>query len=318
MSEKIVIICLAVLIATIVCLGYFAFSRIIPKYAIERDAIDDKRGKIIHINGFDIWSCFLNRESRNTPIIVISGGSGLSSDYLEKHMHFLSDNYPILFYDARGCGRSQIKKDLSNYSVSQFADECKMIQEYFFPSKKVIIIAHSFGGIIAMEFAAKYSDSLEKMLLISSPYAKYIPCYTNAFFRIGLPPKKQLDANKWYMEHIEDFLGEYFYSPKTIRIFKETVASYVVIAHVGGRKYDCSKKLKGKHISTLILVGGKKELRISSIDTAKRLQKILPKAEIKQIKNSGHFMFAEAKNEFQTVVNEWINKEKDLNIVLKA
>lgn len=117
---KIITVVVMTVIVVIGCMCCFAYSRIVPSHAVEREAI---HGEIIHIDGFDIWSNLINGESDNTPIIVIAGGSGLSSDYLEDSLHFLSKNHPLLFYDARGCGRSQIKSNLSNYSVSKFADE---------------------------------------------------------------------------------------------------------------------------------------------------------------------------------------------------
>lgn len=79
-------------------------------------------------------------------------------------------------------------------------------------------------------------------------------------------------------------------------------------AHVGGRKYKVTAKLEEMNIPTLILVGGTQEHPLSQIKTANKLNNLLPKSEVKQIKNSGHFMFAEATVEFQKIVNEWINR----------
>lgn len=158
------------------------------------------------------------------------------------------------------------------------------------------------------EYASKYKDSIEKIVLISSPYPDYKPYYTDAFLKTGLPPQRQEDANKWYIEHIEDFFGKYFYVHDAIKIFDKTLSSYAVSAHVGGRKYKVPAKLEEVNIPTLILVGGMQEHPLSRIKTANKLEDLLPKAEVKQIKNSGHFMFAEATVEFQKIVNEWINK----------
>ena len=89
-----------------------------------------------------------------------------------------------------------------------------------------------------MEYAAKYETSLEGLVLISSVYTDYKPQNTFAFLKTGLPPKNQIDANKWYMENIDAFLGGYFYNTQAKNIFSNTVTSYSVSAHVGGAKND--------------------------------------------------------------------------------
>ena len=106
-----------------------------------------------------------------------------------------------------------------------------------------------------MEYAAKYETSLEGLVLISSVYTDYKPQNTFAFLKTGLPPKNQIDANKWYMENIDAFLGGYFYNTQAKNIFSNTVTSYSVSAHVGGAKNDISTMVRGLDIPTLILVG---------------------------------------------------------------
>lgn len=286
--------------------GKFISDRTMPPFAAEREALETSYGDYLEIDGFKLWYELLNEDSNNTPIIVIAGGSGLSSDYMEESLRFLSDSHPLLFYDARGCGRSQIKKELSYYSISKFADECKAIKDYFFPDRNVIVLAHSFGGLIAMEYAAKYETSLKGLVLISSVYADYKPQITFAFLKTGLPPEDQYAANKWYMDHIDIFLGGYFYSAQSKDIFSKTVTSYAVSAHVGGVKNDISLRVEGLSVPTLILVGGKKEHPLTTIDTAQKLNHLLPNSELYQIKKCGHFMFAEMPVDFQNVVLNWV------------
>ena len=95
-----------------------------------------------------------------------------------------------------------------------------------------------------MEYGAKYETSLEGLVLISSVYTDYKPQNTFAFLKTGLPPKNQIDANKWYMENIDAFLGGYFYNTQAKNIFSNTVTSYSVSAHVGGAKNDISTMVR--------------------------------------------------------------------------
>ena len=158
------------------------------------------------------------------------------------------------------------------------------------------------------QYAAKYETSLEGLVLISSVYTDYKPQNTFAFLKTGLPPKNQIDANKWYMENIDAFLGGYFYNTQAKNIFSNTVTSYSVSAHVGGAKNDISTMVRGLDIPTLILVGEKNEHPLTTIDTAQKLNRLFLNSELQQIKNCGHFMFAEAPIDFQNIVLNWIKQ----------
>lgn len=301
---------IAVVIGIVLLLAgctWYAFSLLMPARAAERDAISTGGGSTVSIRGFDISYKLYNAESKNTPIIVISGGVGLSSDYLEESLSFLAEEHPLLFYDARGCGRSQMKADLANYSIQSFTDEVQDLKEHFFPEQKIILAAHSFGGIVAMNYAADHSDNLERLILMSSTDASYSPLMTNAYFKIGLPPHNQLEANKWYMRHINEFFGPYFDNEAAKDIFDNTTASYAVMTKVGSKKLDLSKRLINVDIPVLVLVGGEKEYPITGIDTARHLERIFPNATLEQVVNSGHFMFAEENDIFRQLVKDFLD-----------
>ncbi len=275
-----------VIVGLVLILGgllYYAISLVFPSQAVERAAMISGDGNTVSINGFDIRYRLYNAESENTPIIVVSGGGGLSSDYLEESLRFLEEEHPVLFYDARGCGRSQIKADLTNYSIQSFAKEIQDLKEYFFPSQKVMIVAHSFGGIVAMDYAADHSDDLEELILISSvdaDYSPYSPTMITSYFKTGLPPRNQSEANEWYMQHIDVFLGPYFQNEAARKILDSTIASYAVIMHVGPSKLDLSTKLKDVNAPVLVLVGGEKEHPLTGINTAQHLEEIFPNARL--------------------------------------
>ena len=297
------------LVGIVLILGgsiWYMLSLIMPTQAVERAAITTEEGSTIAIGEFDIWYKLYSEDLESTPIIIVSGGCGLSSDYLEESLLFLAEKHPLLFYDARGCGRSQIKSGLSNYNIQLFADEVQDLKEYFFPDQKIILAAHSFGGVVAMNYAADHSDELERLILISSPDAYYSPPMINPYFKIGLPPHNQTEANKWYMRHIDAFLGSYFYNEEAKNIFKDTLASYAVIASVGSKKIDLSERLVDVDVPVLVLVGGEKEYPLSGIHSAENLARIFPNAKLEQVMNSGHFMFAEENEKFQQLVENFL------------
>lgn len=285
---------------------YYAVSLIIPSAAVQREAITAGGGNTVNIDGFDIWYTLYNAESSETPIIVVAGGGALSSDYMEESLQFLADTHPVLFFDSKGCGRSQIKPDLENYSVRIFSDGIEALRKHFFPDREIIVVAHSFGGLIAMDYTMNYAERVEKLILISSVNAAYKPGMTTAYFKAGLPPRNQLAANEWYAQNIDVFLGPYFQDSSAKAILGKTMASYAVMMKVGKSKLDLTPKIKNIAMPVLLLVGGEKEYPITGIDVAQKLESMLPNARLVQLAHSGHFLFAEENAKFQQLVNEFI------------
>lgn len=304
-KRRAIVITIAIIlsIAILMCCVFFA---IFPAHAVERTVITNQGGSSIHIDGFDIWYSLFNENSPNTPVIVVAGGAGLSSDYLEESLLFLSENHPLLFFDNRGCGRSQIKPDLSNYTITAFAEEIKALKDTFFPDKNVVLLAHSFGGIIAMEYAARYESTMDGLILVSSVGAKYAPPINGNYLKTGLPPYNQTEANNWYMDHVDVFLEPYFQNESVKNILDHTIASYAVIMKIGNEKIDLTEEMREVIMPVLILVGGNKEHPISQPDTAQRLHDIFTNSQFEQFNDCGHFMFAENPSEFQLGIYDFL------------
>lgn len=300
------LIAIAAIIIGVSLILYYAVSLMIPSGAVQRAAITAGGGNTVNIDGFDIWYTLYNEESRETPVIVVAGGGALSSDYMEESLRFLADTHPVLFFDSRGCGRSQIKPDLADYSVPIFSEGIEALRAHFFPDRNIIVVAHSFGGLVAMDYAANYAERVEKLILISSVSADYKPVMTTAYFKAGLPPRDQSAANEWYVQNMDVFFGPYFQNTSAKAILDKTMASYAVMMHVGKSKLDLTPKIKNITMPVLLLVGGEKEYPITGMDVARKLKSLLPNARLEQLVHSGHFMFAEENDEFQQLVNQFL------------
>jgi proline iminopeptidase len=306
------IVCAAFIFGLALCQ---TFARMLPSQALQRPAITTEGGSAVNINGFDIWYTLYNARSDGTPIIVVAGGCALSSDYLENSLRFLADAHPVLFFDNRGCGRSEIKPDLANYSLHVFSEEIEELRRHFFPDRDIIVVAHSFGCIIAMEYAVNHLKSLQKLILVSPVSANYKPAITDTFiyFKTGLPPKDQWAANEWYISHIDMFYGPYFQDDSVKTIFNKTKVSYAVMMHIGRSKLDLTLKMKNIDMAVLLLVGGEREYPTTGIGVAQELNRLLPNARLEQFIHSGHFLFAEENKKFQRLVNEFLNESASIN-----
>lgn len=107
--------------------------------------------------------------SIGTPIIVLHGGPGGMVEKYEPLTNLCSKSYPMIFYDQLGCGYSKVEKghyELWNYEI--YIKELENLIEYF-GLTKFIILGHSWGGMLALEWVCNHSHKgLEKLILFST------------------------------------------------------------------------------------------------------------------------------------------------------
>jgi len=107
--------------------------------------------------------------SKGTPIIVLHGGPGGCIEKYESLTKLANKKYPMIFYDQLGCGYSKVEKGhLELWTYKTFINELENIIS-FFGLKKFIILGHSWGGMLALEWVCNYSHhGLEKLILFST------------------------------------------------------------------------------------------------------------------------------------------------------
>jgi proline iminopeptidase len=99
--------------------------------------------------------------------IFVHGGPGAWSASFEKlGGNILEDKLTMCYYDQRGCGRSASPTD-NNYSLDRMIDDIEDIRNNL-NTAKVFIMGHSFGGILATEYAKKYPEHVQGLILLNA------------------------------------------------------------------------------------------------------------------------------------------------------
>lgn len=99
----------------------------------------------------------------NETIIVIHGGPGNDYRYLLP-LKELSSEYYLIFYDQRGTGLSP-RVDEKEHSLENSLSDLANIIDYYSPNKKVNIIGHSWGAMLASGYIAKNPERVNKVVL---------------------------------------------------------------------------------------------------------------------------------------------------------
>ncbi|PFO14173.1 hypothetical protein COJ79_18945 [Bacillus thuringiensis] len=108
----------------------------------------------------------ISKSGQGLPCIFLHGGPGYWSYPFEQTGGPLLESFMEIHYlDQRGCGRSSLdpKRD---YSLKRLLLDLEEIRKEL-NIDKWIVMGHSFGGILATNYAKQYPDSVLSLILLN-------------------------------------------------------------------------------------------------------------------------------------------------------
>lgn len=128
---------------------------------------------------FNVWT----KRFGNNPkikLLLLNGGPGATHEYFECMENFLpAEGIEFIYYDQLGCGNSQDPKDTSLWDLNRYVEEVEQVRQALnLDNSNFYLLGHSWGGILAMQYAIKYQDNLKGLIISnmmsSGPdYGKY-------------------------------------------------------------------------------------------------------------------------------------------------
>lgn len=116
--------------------------------------------------------------------IVCIHGAGGDAEQWHRQIVFLRPNYRVVAPDLRGHGQSDAPP--GGYSLDSFLRDFQQVLQALDVSRPFVLMAHSFGGPIAMTFAATSSDVSKLVLVATAPEIALTPVI-RAGLRLPLP-----------------------------------------------------------------------------------------------------------------------------------
>ena len=129
-----------------------------------------KEGRV-SFNGFSTWYQVTGSpQSDGIPVILLHGGPGYPSFSMEPMEVLAKSNRAVVRYDQIGCGKSSLKDiphDSSMFVVELFVRELEtLIAEL--DLGEYVLLGHSWGGMLAIEFALTQPAGLRGLILYST------------------------------------------------------------------------------------------------------------------------------------------------------
>lgn len=267
----------------------------------------------LEINGSNVY---YKTMGEGEPLVVVHGGPVLDHSYLLPHFKALSEEYKLIFYDQRAAGKSSIEVDPATMTLDGFVEDIEILRETL-GLGKINLLAHSWGGLIAMKYALKYDDNLNRLILSNSMAPSAVDWQAESQL-VGQKTSKE-DQDKLnnltssgllrtedpseaikemmmisYRVHMYDKanIDELeLYIPKDFVLRSQAYGT--LNADMNG--YDLYDQLITIKTPTLILFG---EIEPALELHADRMAESFADSELHVIRKSGHFPFVEAKEDY--------------------
>jgi len=112
--------------------------------------------------------------STGDPIVVVHGGPGLDHSYLQPGLDALATRNTVIYYDQRGTGRSNADLVESAINLDSFVQDIEALRVAL-GYDQVSVLGHSFGALIALEYAARFPESTRALILMNpvEPGSRY-------------------------------------------------------------------------------------------------------------------------------------------------
>jgi len=108
----------------------------------------------------DLWP-----EGAGKTLMFVHGYAGCAETWEYQINHFAHE-YRVMAPDLRGHGQSDAP--FTEYTMPELIDDIRTISDALSLPEKIILIGHSFGGSICIEYANAYPERVERLVLIAT------------------------------------------------------------------------------------------------------------------------------------------------------
>lgn len=227
---------------------------------------------------------YLTKNTGSKAIMFLHGWGGSVNSFYSLSNFLDNKKTKHILIDFPPFGKSQ--EPNSPWELDDYVQIVRQILEQE-SIKKVCFVAHSFGGRVAICFANKYTDIVEKLIITGGA---------------GIIPKKSLKKQ----------LKKLFY--KTIRLFNKKInlgsKDYKNLSFVMKKTFsniinkDLSEISKNINQKTLLVYGAKD--KETPIYMAKIFNKNIKNSKLIIYKKYGHFCYLENFYEFANTTHEFL------------
>jgi proline iminopeptidase len=266
---------------------------------------------------------------KGQPIIILHGGPDFDHAYLLPDLDRLSDSFRLIYYDQRGRGKSADHVQSGDVSIQSEIADLDSVRKYF-QLKSVAILGHSWGALLALEYAIRHPICMSKLIIMNTAPVSHDDYLLLRKIRRDKTPVDIKELKKWssdvrYQAGDPDAVADYYrvHFRATIRqpehlehVIRSLRSSFTKEGILKAREiekrlydetwyvneYNLLPKLKGLHIPTLVIHG---DYDFVPVECSEHVAQAMPGARFAVLKDTGHFSYVESPNEVRKEIDDF-------------
>ena len=246
-----------------------------------------------------------NKKEQSIPIVFVHG-VGLTYEIWQPQLDFFKD-YSNLSYDILGHGKSPLTKQ--NISFDDFSEQLmELIDEL--KIEKIHLVGFSIGSLIARNFATRYGERLQSLILLGSIYkrSEQQQKIVNERFEQA---KKELKLSRqalkrWFTDkYLENNPDTYKKISSILSANNMTNFLKVYELFVRHKNDEDFEKI---YCKTLVMTG---ENDVgSTIEMSQQLKDLINNSELKIIKDGKHLCGIECADDVNLAIKNFVDKNE--------
>jgi proline iminopeptidase len=283
----------------------------------------------------DQASLYAREIGQGPPIIVLHGGPDFDHGYLLPDLDRLADAFRLIYYDQRGRGRSAERVVAEDVTMMSEVQDLDRVRQHF-QLRSTALLGHSWGAVLALEFALRNSQSVSRMILMNpAPVsARHVALFRKAYIeKMGadFDRQKKIVASEAYQqadpEAVTSRYRLHFKSalvrPRDYeRLMTRMKAGFIIQGKAGIVKaravedrlmrdtwqmheYDLLPKLRSLRVPTLVISGDRDFI---PGDIAEAIARNMPTAQLVSLRNCGHFAYLECPGEVRNAMDTFFRR----------
>lgn len=283
----------------------------------------------IELNNINHWVKIEGSENNTTPLIIIHGGPGGNHYTFERIVGpLLSNSRTLVYYEQRGCGRTDKPLSENDYSIELLIEDFKELMKWL-DVEKVDILGYSFGGELALEFALVLPEDINKIILsgpsLMNSYIQKlvqiggIMAVSNSEFYKNISTYVQRNSSidviynrVWELMDTETVDQLLFEDPEIAKINRQLwqesnlINTGLLMRGIQKNKSNIPLEFRVKEIENEVLIITGIFDRNTGIPISKLIDKELVNSELVVFNKSAHFPDLEETDRFVRVVKEFL------------
>lgn len=264
------------------------------------------------INGTEL---FYKTVGQGAPCLVMHGGLGFDHTIVHPGLDPLGEMFQLVYYDHRCNGRSG-RPPIETLTWEQLAHDAEGLRSHV-GFEKITIATHSLGAFVALEYALRYPQWIDRLILIGAvPAFDFFPEVISNMKKRGASDEQvalldfsQVTSDEVCKKHFHRLAPLYFHRP-TNRLIEQALgrvqfcieACRVTPSLIAA--YTLEARLKDIQVPTLVLAGA--DDFITPVSQVRRLRNGIPNSMMAVFEQSGHLPYLEEPELFFRVIQDWM------------